>query len=69
MALDHDAFEALLAQAQAHADQAARDNEPQHYRDAFDASLAALRMLAEESGAWRQMVARATEEYEGSEGI
>ena len=44
-------------------------NEPLHYRDAFAASLKAMRLLGEESGAWRQMVARATEEFEGDEGI
>lgn len=69
MALDHAAFEALLDDALAQAERAARDNQPQHYQQAFVLTLQAVRMLAEESGAWRQMVARATEEYEGSEGI
>lgn len=69
MALDHDQFENLLAQAQEYADKAVSDNDPQHYRQAFEASISALRLLAEESGAWRQMVARATEEFEGDEGI
>ena len=69
MALDHDQFQALLAEAQAHADRAASENNPQHYQQAFESSLKAIRMLGEESGAWRQMVARATEEFEGDEGI
>jgi hypothetical protein len=69
MALDHDQFEGLLAQAQAHADKAVSENDPQHYQLAFEASISAMRLLAEESGAWRQMVARATEEFEGDEGI
>lgn len=69
MALDHDRFEGLLLQAQECADRAVSENDPQHYQQAFQASIAALRMLAEESGAWRQMVARATEEFEGDEGV
>lgn len=69
MGLDQNEFEALLAEIKAHADRAAGDNEPQHYQAAFEASLKAMRMLAEESGNWRQMVARATEEFEGDEGI
>jgi regulator of protease activity HflC (stomatin/prohibitin superfamily) len=69
MALDHDQFEALLSEAQAYADRAASENDAQHYRQAFEASLKAMRLLAEESGAWRKMVARATEEFEGDEGI
>ena len=69
MALDLKQFDALLDEARAHADLAASQNEPLHYRDAFEASLKAMRLLAEESGAWRQMVARATEEFEGDEGI
>jgi uncharacterized membrane protein YfcA len=32
-------------------------------------SFKAIRLLGEESGAWRQMVARATEEFQGDEGI
>lgn len=69
MALDHDQFHQLLTEAQAHADRAASENNPQHYQQAFESSLKAMRLLAEESGAWRQMVARATEEFEGDEGI
>ncbi|MBA1280094.1 MULTISPECIES: hypothetical protein [Pseudomonadaceae] len=69
MALDHDQFDALLTEALAHAERAASENNPQHYQQAFIASLQAMRLLAEESGAWRQMVARATEEFEGDEGI
>ncbi|MBA1275372.1 hypothetical protein [Stutzerimonas azotifigens] len=69
MALDHDAFDALLDQARAHADRAVSENDPQHYRAAFESSLEAMRLLAGESGEWRRMVARATEEYEGDEGI
>ncbi len=69
MALDHEQFQTLLTEAQAHADRAASENNPQHYQQAFEASLKAMRLLAEESGAWRQMVARATEEFEGDEGI
>ena len=64
MALDRDEFEALLDQARAHAELAVSQADPLHYRDAFEASLKAMRLLAEESGAWRQMVARATEEFE-----
>ena len=69
MALDQDQFEGLLAQAQEYADRAVSENDPQHYQQAFQASIGALRLLAEESGAWRQMVARATEEFEGDEGV
>jgi hypothetical protein len=69
MALDRDEFEALLDQARAHAELAVSQADPLHYRDAFEASLKAMRLLAEESGAWRQMVARATEEFEGDEGV
>ncbi|MCP9338502.1 hypothetical protein [Stutzerimonas xanthomarina] len=69
MALDHDQFNQLLTEAQAHADRAASENNAQHYQQAFESSLKAMRLLAEESGAWRQMVARATEEFEGDEGI
>lgn len=69
MALDHELFNQLLIEAQAHADRAASENNPQHYQQAFESSLKAMRLLAEESGAWRQMVARATEEFEGDEGI
>ena len=69
MALDHDQFNRLLTEAQAHADRAASENNPQHYQQAFESSLKAMRLLAEESGAWRQMVARATEEFESDEGI
>lgn len=69
MALDQDQFQTLLTEAQAHADRAASENNPQHYQQAFEASLKAMRLLAEESGAWRQMVVRATEEFEGNEGI
>ncbi len=69
MALDQEKFDALLNEAQAHADRAEAENNPRLYREAFAASLEALRLLGEESGAWRQAVARATEEFEGSEGI
>ena len=69
MALDNNEFNALLNEAQAFAERAASVNNPLHYRDAFAASLKAMRLLGEESGAWRQMVARATEEFEGDEGI
>ena len=69
MALDQKEFEALLAQIKLHADRAVSENAPQHYQAAFEASLEAMRLLAEESGNWRQMVARATEEFEGDEGI
>lgn len=69
MALDHDEFEALLAQAQVHAEKAVSEDDARHYRAAFEASLKAMRLLAEESGAWRQMVARATEEFERDEGV
>ncbi|WP_312290769.1 hypothetical protein [Stutzerimonas nitrititolerans] len=69
MALDQNEFEALLAQIKQHADRAANENAPQHYQAAFEASLEAMRLLAKESGNWRQMVARATEEFEGDEGV
>ncbi|CDZ95817.1 MULTISPECIES: hypothetical protein [Pseudomonadaceae] len=69
MALDQQEFEALLTQAQTHADLAVSENQPLHYRAAFEASLKAMRLLAEESGSWRQMVARATEEFQGDEGV
>jgi len=69
MALDRNEFDALLSEAQAFAERAVSENDPLHYRDALLASLKAMRLLGEESGAWRQMVARATEEFEGDEGI
>lgn len=69
MALNQQEFEALLAQAQTYADLAVSENQPLHYRTAFEASLKAMRMLGEESGSWRQMVARATEEFQGDEGV
>lgn len=69
MALDQTEFDALLAQVKMHADRAASENEPRHYQAAFEASLEAMRMLAGESGNWRKMVARATEEFEGDEGV
>jgi len=69
MALDHTQFDALLADALTHAERAVSENDPQLYRQAFIASIQAMRLLADESGAWRQMVARATEEYQGDEGI
>lgn len=69
MALNREEFDGLLGQALAHAELAASENDPLHYRDAFVAALKAMRLLGEESGAWRQMVARATEEFEGDEGI
>jgi hypothetical protein len=69
MALDHDQFNQLLTEAQAHADRAASENNPQHYQQAFESSLKAMRLLAEESGNWRDAVVRATEEYQGDEGI
>ncbi|MES2818107.1 MAG: hypothetical protein V4812_03880 [Pseudomonadota bacterium] len=67
--MDTQAFETLLNQAQHQADLAVSQNDPRHYRDAFATSLQAMRVLAAEAGNWRQMVARATEEYEGDEGI
>jgi hypothetical protein len=69
VSLDHDQFESLLQQALEQAEQAAARNEPERYREAFLATFQAMRLLARESGAWREMVARATEEYEGDEGI
>lgn len=69
MALDHDQFQALLTEAQAHADRAASENNPQHYQQAFEASIKAMRLLGEDSGAWRQAVVRATEEFQGDEGV
>lgn len=69
MALDHDQFHALLTEAQTHADRAASEDNPQHYKQAFEASLKAMRLLAEDSGAWRQAVVRATEEFQGDEGV
>ncbi|MBB3102371.1 hypothetical protein [Azomonas macrocytogenes] len=69
MKLDLEAFESLLKHAQTQADRAALENQPQLYRDAFETTLQAMRLLAEESGTWRHMVVRATEEYQGDEGI
>ena len=69
MALDNNEFNALLNEAQAFAERFVSENNPLHYRDAFAARPKAMRLLGEESGAWRQMVARATEEFEGDEGI
>ncbi|WP_028241323.1 hypothetical protein [Stutzerimonas azotifigens] len=69
MALDHAEFDRLLTQAQSCAQRAADENDPLLYKDAFEFSLQAMRLLAEESGAWRRMVSRATEEFQGQEGI
>ena len=69
MALNHDQFDTLLNEALSHAERAVNENDPQYYQQAFVASIKAMRLLAEESGAWREMVARATEEYQGDEGI
>ncbi len=69
MNIDRNALENLLHKAQLQADQAARENAPQLYREAFETSLQAIRLLAEEAGAWRSMVARATEEFQQHEGV
>mgnify|MGYP006407172163 CR=1 FL=1 len=45
MALDHDQFNQLLSEAQAHADRAASENNPQHYQQAFESSLKAMLSL------------------------
>lgn len=67
--MDTQAFEALLSQAQALADRAVSENDPRHYREAFATSLQAMRLLAAQATHWRQMVVRATEEYQRDEGI
>ncbi|MBU3059416.1 MULTISPECIES: hypothetical protein [Pseudomonas] len=69
MSFDQNAFQTLLRQAREHADNAAAQNDPLLYRDAFLATLQALEMVAGEAGGWREMVVRATEEYMGDEGI
>jgi len=69
MSLNQSEFDNLLRQAQAFADNAAAQNDPLLYRDAFQAMVQAMQLLAKESGAWREMVVRATEEYMGDEGI
>ena len=64
MALDNSKLESLLDKVHQHAGDAV-DGVERDYRDACLAAHEALSMLMDE----REMVARATEEYQGDEGI
>ncbi|WP_462379889.1 hypothetical protein [Pseudomonas sp. Marseille-QA0892] len=68
MALDNSKLESLLDKVHQHAGDAV-DGVERDYRDAFLAAHEALSMLMDERKNWREMVARATEEYQGDEGI
>ena len=68
MAIDETRLELLLAQVHSRAEGASDAND-EGYREAFIAANEALEMLIEERDNWRQMVARATEEFQGDEGI
>ncbi|GGJ82941.1 hypothetical protein [Pseudomonas matsuisoli] len=68
MAIDEARLETLLLQVQSQGD-AVGDVTDAGYREAFIAAKEALEMLIDERENWRQMVARATEEFQGDEGI
>jgi hypothetical protein len=64
MTIDESRLESLLTQVRAVAEGSEQD-----YQQAFGAANEAIEMLLKEREDWRQMVARATEEYQGDEGI
>ncbi len=68
MSFDAQAYHDLLEQARQRADQAERDQRPEGYREAYQQLLAALTLL-EQRDDWREAVLRATEEYQGDEGV
>lgn len=69
MSFDAEHFERLLRQAREQADQALASGDAQAQHAAFVSLLEAVRQLGAGSGDWRRMVARATEEFQGDEGI
>lgn len=68
MSFDPRRFEHLLQQAREQADQAIAQGDAQLQHAAFLNLLEAVRQLGA-VGDWRRMVARATEDYQGDEGI
>lgn len=69
MSFDSEQFERLLLQAREQADQAVASSDAQLQHAAFMSLLEAVRQLGATSGDWRRMVARATEDFQGDEGI
>jgi len=69
MSFDRRQFDQLLEQARQYAEQAAANDEPALYREAFLAMHQALMLVGEEASSWREEVVRATEEYTRTEGI
>lgn len=69
MSFDSEHFERLLSQAQEQAEQALASGDARLQHAAFLSLLEAVRQLGARSGDWRRMVARATEDYQGDEGI
>lgn len=71
MSFDSEHFELLLRQAREQADQALAKGDARLQHAAFLSLLDAVRQLgaASASGDWRRMVARATEDFQGDEGI
>jgi len=69
MSFDPEHFERLLRQAQEQAEQALASGDARLQHAAFLSLLEAVRQLGARSGDWRRMVARATEDYQGDEGI
>lgn len=69
MSFDSEHFERLLRQAQEQAEQALTSGDARLQHAAFLSLLEAVRQLGARSGDWRRMVARATEDYQGDEGI
>lgn len=69
MSFDSEHFERLLSQAQEQAEQALASGDARLQHAAFLSLLEAVRQLGAHSGDWRRMVARATEDYQGDEGI
>lgn len=69
MSFDSEHFEQLLRQAREQADQALAKGDARLQHAAFLSLLDAVRQLGAASGDWRRMVARATEDFQGDEGI
>jgi hypothetical protein len=69
MSFDSEHFEQLLRQAREQADQALAKGDARLQHAAFLSLLDAVRQLGAASGEWRRMVARATEDFQGDEGI
>ncbi|HLV18501.1 MAG TPA: hypothetical protein VKY70_13650 [Pseudomonas sp.] len=69
MSFDSEHFELLLRQAREQADQALAKGDARLQHAAFLSLLDAVRQLGAASGDWRRMVARATEDFQGDEGI